>query len=68
MEFFKINGIAGKPLSFDEIAEYHGLKQDLVENMREALKHMDISRFDSLNNCLEAGQQFENIVTTLAKL
>jgi len=68
VEFLISNGISGKPLSFDEIAEFHGLKQDLIENMREALERMDRSRFDSLNNCLEAGQQFENIVTTLAKL
>jgi hypothetical protein len=66
--FLKDNGISGKPLSFDEIAEYHGLKQDLIQNMREALEHSDASRFDSLLNCLKAGEQFQNIVSTLKTL
>ena len=66
--FLEANGITGKPLSFDEIAVFHGLKQDLIQNMREALEKTDKSRFDSLNNCLKAGEQFENIVTTLKNL
>ena len=66
--FLEANGIIGKPLSFDQIAEFHGLKLDLIQGMREALESNDASRFDALNNCLNVGQQFPQVVSTLGNI